>query len=153
VVLSLTGCNDGVQKFDVEVATGKVTCNGKPIANVTILFIPMKEKAAGKTATALVGKMGRGLSDQEGNFKISTYGELDGAVIGQHQIRVGPPENVDSNCPCSFDMYKSLAEVIVRRGEKNEFEVRLAPSTGEPKPIRDSEDDLEYGTHSSSSGT
>ena len=54
--------------------------------HVMVFFEPLQE---GKSA--LVGKQGIAFAEEDGTFVISTYGTGDGAVVGKHRVRVGPP--------------------------------------------------------------
>lgn len=46
------------------------------------MFMP-KERSKGDS---MPGKAARGLLDSKGNFKLSTYGRYDGAIIGTHIV-------------------------------------------------------------------
>jgi hypothetical protein len=83
ICVSFMGCNQGPQFVPV---TGKVTFQGKPLAGAEIVFQP----ASGSPA------MGR--TDDQGNFSLSTFGDQDGAIVGDYKVTVvknepipGPP--------------------------------------------------------------
>jgi len=56
---------------------GSVTLDGKPVAQATVLFVP----AAG-------GVPGRGVTDADGGFTLTTFAEGDGAITGKHRVAV-----------------------------------------------------------------
>lgn len=122
LVVATLGCGGGGD-FPVAQATGVVMCEGQPVPHVMVFFEPL---ADGKSA--MVGKQGIGIADESGKFVISTYGDRDGAVVGKHRVRVGPP-NADLHpgvqCPCVLNSEVDIMEVDVKKGEKNEFELTL----------------------------
>jgi len=77
--MSLVGCGKGV----VPVA-GVVTLDGQPVPAATVLFMP--EEGNGRAASAL--------TDDEGNFRLTTYVEGDGALPGQYHVVVSKTEAV-----------------------------------------------------------
>lgn len=101
-----------------------------------VFFEPMQ---TGKTA--LVGKQGFAYADENGQFEISTYGENDGAVVGHHRVRIGPPDRsvvARFDCPCAVNPELDVMEVDIVKRQKNEFEVVLKKKTGrEPKLLGD----------------
>jgi hypothetical protein len=60
----LVGCGQSLAPVK-----GRVTCNGKPVAEAQITFNPVGKDATDKEA----GKPGTGFTDAEGNFVLSTY--------------------------------------------------------------------------------
>ena len=99
-----------------------------------VFFEPLQTGKA-----ALVGKQGIGHAKDDGTFVISTYGEKDGAVIGKHRVRVGPPRGGEPpgfKCNCVLNSEVDVTEVEVKKGEKNDFELVLKKKTGrDPKPL------------------
>jgi hypothetical protein len=66
------GCASG--DLPTAVVTGKVTYDGKPVPNGTVLFVP----AAGPPATGEI--------QPDGSYRMTTYANGDGAVLGKHQV-------------------------------------------------------------------
>jgi hypothetical protein len=67
--------------------TGSVTVNGKPAAGAFVLFIPKAEAAGSKDPRP------RGTVADDGTFKLSTYGEDDGAPPGEYWVAITWPAN------------------------------------------------------------
>lgn len=114
--------------FPTVATTGTVLCEGKPVPYALVFFEPLQ---GGKSA--LVGKQGIGNADEQGRFAISTYGEDDGAVIGRHRVRVGPPRGGGPpgfKCNCVLNSEVDVTEVDVKKGERNDFELVLKKRTG-----------------------
>lgn len=87
LVLPLSmGCSGEHQFAPV---SGRVTLNGQPLAGVTVDFQPM-----GSTRNQEPGPGSTAITDQDGRFVL--HSQLDpnrkGAVVGQHQVRIWPPE-------------------------------------------------------------
>ncbi len=136
VVLSvlIAGCGSGGD-FPTAIATGRVVCEGQPVPHVMVFFEPMQTGKSG-----LVGKQGFAIAEADGTFAISTYGTKDGAVVGHHRVRVGPPHPEDHKgykCACVLNSEIDVMEVDIKKG-KNEFELVLKKKTGrEPAPRKD----------------
>jgi hypothetical protein len=132
-LLLLVGCGAGGD-FPVAPTRGKVTCEGQPVPHVMVFFEPLQE---GKSA--LVGKQGFALAGEDGTFVISTYGKGDGAVIGKHRVRVGPPSSEsfpNYKCACVLNSEVDVLQVEIKKGETNEVELKLKKKTGrEPRPL------------------
>src|SRR5690348_8052406 len=70
VALSTSGCSRDPNLPTTAVVKGNVTYQNKPVKNARITFHPL-----GKV------KCARGVSDDSGRFRLSTFGTGDGAVI------------------------------------------------------------------------
>ncbi|WP_145434122.1 hypothetical protein [Lacipirellula limnantheis] len=70
---ALSGCSD---KPAVAPVSGKVTYNGKPMPYGSVGFQP----AQGQPAGAAI--------QPDGTFRLSTFAEFDGAIIGPHKVKV-----------------------------------------------------------------
>ena len=126
------GCGTG-GAFPVAKTTGKVTCNGQPVAYAMVFFEPLMEGNR-----ALVGKQGFAIAGEDGSFTISSYGTNDGAVIGKHRVRVGRPHAEDHpkfQCDCVVNSEMDVMKVEVVEGKENHFDLVLTPKTGEEQPL------------------
>ena len=116
VLPSLSGCSDA-DRYDTTPVRGVVTCQGKPVANGTVNFTPMPNqgKADGRR-----GRVALGMTDKDGRFKLTTYQNDDGAIVGKHTVTVGlngaEGENIDPSK--GFACSKSSKEITVERGIK-----------------------------------
>jgi hypothetical protein len=70
---SLSGCSD---KPAVAPVSGQVTYNGKPLPYGSVGFQP----AQGQPSGAAI--------QPDGSFRLSTFAEFDGAIIGSHKVKV-----------------------------------------------------------------
>ena len=137
MLLALVGCG-GMEKFPVAQTTGRVLCEGKPVAKAMIYFEPVTTDSK----TAITGKQGYGLTDENGEFEISTYGEGDGAVLGRHLVRVGASES-SADCPCALNADLVLQEVEITSAEPHSFELVLPKKTrmNQGQLVEDDEND------------
>jgi len=75
VLMTLAGCGrEGPETVSV---SGIVTLDGNPVAGASVMFMP---QSAGRPAT--------GLTDEEGRFQLTTFGDEDGALVGLHRVTV-----------------------------------------------------------------
>lgn len=135
VVVASIGCGGG--DFPTAPVSGTVICEGQPVANAAVYFVPAASEGA---KSAVVGKQGFAFTDSEGKFVISTYTPNggDGAVVGTHSVSVGKG---DSNCDCYMNEEVDLMQVEVKDGEDNVFELVLNKKTSKDRPVLTDEDD------------
>lgn len=138
------GCGDGLEKFPVAQVTGIVLCEGQPVPHALVNFAPRRSKGQG----AEVGKMGVGVTQDDGTFAVSTYGDEDGAVVGGHSVSVSPPnpEHVPNfHCNCeTIGGKKPVMQVEVKADGENDFTIELTPKVQSNVPTqkkRDAEDE------------
>jgi hypothetical protein len=84
---------------------GQVTCNGKPVKDAAITFSPVPKSEEDKEP----GKPATGFTDGEGNYVLSTYKPLDGALVGQHRVTVSLDDANPARCKRSTQI---LLEVM-----------------------------------------
>ena len=76
LLVSLLGCSGSKGPATAKVS-GVVKYNGAPVEGATIVFSPV---AGGRPGTAV--------SDSQGHYDLSTYGDKDGAVPGEYKVTV-----------------------------------------------------------------
>ena len=138
ILLAMPGCGSGLEEYPTAKASGKVLCDGQPVANVRLVFSPIGKK--GKIES---GKSGLADAKEDGTFTVSTYGTEDGAVIGKHNVVVTSPHPEDFphfTCSCETDGRKTVQEVEVTADGENNFTINLPPRTNASAPTMDPED-------------
>src|SRR5262245_2332062 len=76
VVITAAGCGGGKSKTTP--VKGTVTLDGKPVALASVVFIPRQE-----------GRMvAQAVTNQDGNFELTTYHPNDGALAGEYLVTV-----------------------------------------------------------------
>ena len=77
----LVGCGGPKQgQLPTAQVTGQVTYRGAPLGRGEIKFIPVQ--AAGGTRVAY------GTLDEQGRYRLGTYSQEDGAILGDYQVAV-----------------------------------------------------------------
>jgi hypothetical protein len=124
--LLLAGCRDD-GRFSTYSAGGTVKMHdGRPLAGGAILC----ESPHGLAARAVI--------EDDGTFRLGTYGEADGAVEGKHRVAIRPPtpDNFDPDAapaaPLLIDqryltMDTSGIEFSVTPDGPNQFTIELDP--------------------------
>ena len=80
-LLLVCGCGSG--RDGVYPVSGTVTFeDGTPLANGFVQFRPVNSSSRVSAHSKI---------EQDGSFQLSTYGENDGALAGQHQVIIGEP--------------------------------------------------------------
>jgi hypothetical protein len=84
VVVVLAGCNR--PPYELATVHGKVTIDGEPMKKGKVMFAPVAREGLNS------GRPAFGVIKQDGSFVLSTYGEDDGAVVGNHWVSVANGE-------------------------------------------------------------
>lgn len=72
------GCDSAPDNPPTFSVTGKVTYKNKPVEGATVVLVA--QTAEGRGAV--------GNTDADGNYKVGTFGEGDGAVVGSYKVKV-----------------------------------------------------------------
>ena len=78
-LLVIAGCGGDSGRISTYPVTGTVTGNGKPIVGAQITFHPEDEEG---TRPAF------GVTNQDGEFSLTTYDDGDGAIAGQYTVSI-----------------------------------------------------------------
>ncbi len=84
---SLAGCGG---RSDLAPATGVVTFKGEPLADAKVMLHPLGGGPRNSYGT----------TNSKGEFKLSTFGMNDGALIGRHAVTI---TKVDASSQPTFD--------------------------------------------------
>jgi hypothetical protein len=83
LLLLLTGC--GGPKYQTAPVSGRVTLDGRPMANAHVSFQPTAQ------GNPNPGPGSFGVTDADGHFRLQTIQpRQDGAVVGSHVVRIVP---------------------------------------------------------------
>ncbi|QDT69371.1 hypothetical protein MalM25_23080 [Planctomycetes bacterium MalM25] len=109
------GCGGGPKMANV---SGVVTLEGEPVPNVVVRFQPLPPEGE----SFATGKAAFGEAGADGKFRLSTYGEYDGAVVGVHRVTVSSLDSspLPGTAPPDF-------RVEVAPGS-NDLEIALSPA-------------------------
>ena len=88
LLVALQGCSGGGVKYAP--VSGKVTMDGKPLAKVSVIFIPLA-----KPGSDIAGDTAGGVTDENGQYTLQTMtrdGMKDGAQVGKHKVSISLQE-------------------------------------------------------------
>ncbi len=93
---------------------GRVTCNGKAVADAAIIFSPVPRSESDREA----GKAASGSTDADGRYSLSTFSRGDGALVGKHRVAITLDEPNHTACK---------SKVVTREVQagSNEFNIEL----------------------------
>jgi hypothetical protein len=112
LALVQTGCG-GIAEVK-----GRVTLDGKPVSGATVLFVPEPGNSA---------RPASGLTDSEGNFRLTTYRLNDGVIPGAYKIVVTKSEGL-STPPDPDHANKKRALDYKRRIEARDRQKSVIPA-------------------------
>ena len=81
ISLVFVGCGNGETRTPTHTVRGKLTDGSKPLAHAQIVFHPVGGGAAETPKS-------HGKTDENGEFKLTTYDGNDGAPAGQYKVSV-----------------------------------------------------------------
>ena len=99
ISLALSGCGDNSGPRLAQV-TGTVTYQGKPLPGAYVGFAP--EKPGERAAS--------GSTDSQGQYRLTTFTNFDGAVLGKHKVMIRAEEPPD-------DPTKAADDITLKRGK------------------------------------
>ncbi|HEV3144277.1 MAG TPA: hypothetical protein VGZ47_10360 [Gemmataceae bacterium] len=91
VVMLFAGCSR--EPYRIAPVSGRVTLDGKPLANAAVVFSPLATKDSNDPGPGSGAK-----TDAAGRFALTIVGkETKGAVVGKHKVRITMIPEVDPN--------------------------------------------------------
>lgn len=100
LLTQFTGCSKGEDLPDTYPTSGTVTYKDKPVEGATVVF---RSTGGEKTHIAT------GVTDAQGVFELSTFGDKDGAVEGTHTVTVSKLKSDQADSP-SLSMEEAAAQ-------------------------------------------
>jgi hypothetical protein len=102
----IAGCSN--EPYRVAPVSGTVTLDGKPVAQVAVMFQPMAE------GTPNPGPGSFGITDADGRYSLKLVGkESPGGVVGKHKVRFDPysDEPADPTVDRPFRPKKAMPKI------------------------------------------
>jgi hypothetical protein len=120
LLVASVGCEK--PPFDVAPVHGKVTVDGKPLAQGRLMFTPVS-----KQGELEAGKPAYGRIQPDGSYVLYTYGDDDGAVVGEHGVTVINTDDTskDANAP-RFTRVSLPRRYQVVAGQDNEIDIEIS---------------------------
>lgn len=94
LILGQIGCGRAPYMKEVAPVAGTIQLDGKPVTEGYVLFTPDVQSGSDPLSS---GKSASGNIDREGKFELSTYGDKDGAMIGEHTVTFFRPDPEDDD--------------------------------------------------------
>ena len=119
-VTHFVGCQ--THEKETAVVRGTVSLDGQPVQKGVVMFVPR------------AGRSARGVIRSDGTFQMSTYGEGDGAIVGENNVAVlvalgddATAEDIKKySLPNKYASPASSGIVCdVKPGEENEVNLKL----------------------------
>lgn len=130
ICILLTGCGEKIKDAPkTGTVTGVVTLEGNPVAGATVEFFPDNEKSTR-------GPQSTGITDETGNYELTTSGNVQGAVVGFHKVTVNCPpppgqsSTSDGSAPPKPPGEPCKVPAIFNRVDTSKlaFEVKMGPN-------------------------
>jgi hypothetical protein len=122
VLVAACGCS---QQKEIAPVSGLITIDGKPLGGGSIVFQPL---AAAGSANA--GKGSGAFCDEAGRFQLRTLDGRDGAVVGEHRVRIYGPRNQSAASPDSDKGGRKSSEIIPKKYNRDTQLTMTVPPDG-----------------------
>jgi hypothetical protein len=101
-LLMLSGCGSDLPKLGA--VKGKVTLDGKPLANAGVVFTPLDG-----------GRQSMAVTDQDGNYELVYLRDIRGAKVGQHAVGIAAADGESAKqepIPSRYNTQTTLRESV-----------------------------------------
>ena len=136
LLLMLPGCSKDNIVIQTHKISGRILYDGKAAEGVSVYFGPI---AAPRVPDIPANPYG--VTDKQGRFTISTYGEGDGAPQGEYQIMMiwvdknSKEESSPDKFYGWFDAVNSKIMVQIKDGVNEIPDIQVPTITGPPPPV------------------
>ena len=110
--LSCGGC--GGDRPQLGEVTGRVTLDGRPLAEARVTFCP---------AEGTAGRESVGFTDAEGNYTLVYIRDIPGASVGRHTVRVSREVNGAERVPQRYNIRSELNYEVVAGAQEINLEL------------------------------
>lgn len=125
VLLIVLPLISGCQKNERPIApvSGAITLDGKPLAGGSIVSQPLAPKGS-----VIAGKGSVAFCDADGRFKLKTLDGQNGAVVGEHRVRIYGPRAQNATASDSDAGRVSTPEIVPSKyNHKSELMLTVPP--------------------------
>src|SRR5581483_2223328 len=127
-LVALQGCSGSGVKYAP--VSGKVTMDGKPLAKVNVIFIPLPQPGSD-----VAGDTAGGVTDENGQYTLQTMtrdGMRDGAQVGKHRVSISLQETrgegdrsiTREKLPKRYNQETELRADVTPGGNQLDFELK-----------------------------
>ncbi len=107
LILALAGCG-GSGNYKLAPVSGKVILDGKPLPGATVRFEPIEVPRGSEG----MGVISAGMTNEQGEFRLTTVMGDRGAVVGTHRVMVSTMK-VEPEKDVLYDDTEEVVEVSV----------------------------------------
>jgi hypothetical protein len=117
---ALIGC--GRSPYELAPVHGTIKLNEKTLPQGAVMFAPV---AKGENANP--GKPAVGVIQADGTYKLTTFEENDGAIVGEHWVTIvnHDEENLPDGVP-EFARIQVPVKKVVESGKQNQIDIILS---------------------------
>ncbi len=128
-LVALQGCSGGGVAYAP--VSGKVTMDGKPLAKVNVVFVPLA-----KPGSDVAGDTAGGVTDENGQYTLKTFtagGTMkEGAQVGKHKVRISLQETrgegdrsiTTEKIPKRYNQDTELTAEVTAGNNQKDFELK-----------------------------
>ena len=132
--VGVAGCGGSdLKQFSTAAVSGTITLAGEPLTEGRVFFYPIKQ-SGGQSGNS--GKFAQGMVESDGSYELSTYGNGDGAVVGDHRVTVLSTGAGDSKPLGAYD-----GTVTVKADEDNTIDINLTEVKSQGDDDEDEDED------------
>jgi hypothetical protein len=122
LTLAAVGCS---RTYRIAPVSGRITIDGKPLANATVQFYPMAPATAENPGPTAIGR-----TDEDGRYTVAPFdgSASKGAVVGKNKVIITlnpPPADPKDMRP------RHYVQIPARYNRKSELERDVPPEGGE----------------------
>ena len=114
----IAGCSGGQDRPDLCQVKGTVTLDGEPLAEASVIFEPQSQSTP---ADAKYMRSSDAITDAQGVFQMSTYGDKDGLPAGKYKVAVVKQSRKN---PPGMDPEMATEEQLAKVVVKNHIPVK-----------------------------
>lgn len=135
-LMLLSGCGKDKIVIPTHKVSGRILYGNKAVEGVTVYLGPIEAPGVPD-----IPSNPHGITDKQGRFTISTYGEDDGAPIGKYQMMMiwvdhdAKEESKTDKFFAWFDAVNSKIMVEIKEGENKIPDINIPVITGPPAPV------------------
>lgn len=104
----VAGCKD--KGRDLAPVSGRITLDGRPLAGGSIVCQPLAVQGS-----VNAGKGSGAYCDEDGRFQLNTLDGRDGAVVGEHRVRIYGPRTQNAPTPDGDRGGVKIPEIVPKK--------------------------------------
>ncbi|MCA9077496.1 MAG: carboxypeptidase regulatory-like domain-containing protein [Planctomycetaceae bacterium] len=120
----IRSATSGYEYPELGYVTGTVTLDGKPLAGARVEFTPTEKTFPITEKRSIRVRSSKAFTNEEGYYELRYDQDVEGAVVGDHRVKINKPEGPREVVPIQFSGPVSTETRIVESGSQ-EFDFAL----------------------------